>query len=193
MKKWIGLIFGGAFLAFGLYHVHSLSGVTEGGLLGLNLLLEHWFSVSPAVTNFVGSAVCYFIGWRMLGRDFILRSAVAAGSFSLCYWIFERFPHIYPGLYELPLLAALLGAVFVGVGTGICVRCGGAVCGDDSLAMAVSQKLGVKIEYCYMVSDLLVLGLSLSYIPLQRIAYSLVTVVLSSKLVGVTQRLGKQK
>ena len=193
MKKWIGLVFGGAFLAFGLYHVHSLSGVTEGGLLGLNLLLEHWFSISPAVTNFVGSAVCYFIGWKMLGKDFILRSAVAAVSFSLSYRIFEQFPPIYPGLYELPLLAALLGAVFVGVGTGICVRCGGAVCGDDSLAMAVSQKLGIKIEYCYMVSDFLVLGLSLTYIPLKRIIYSLVTVVLSSKLVGITQRLGKKK
>ena len=30
----------GAFVAFGLYQVHSLSGVTEGGVLGLNLLLE---------------------------------------------------------------------------------------------------------------------------------------------------------
>ena len=193
MKKWLGLIFGGAFLAFGLYHVHSLSGVTEGGLLGLNLLLEYWFHVSPAVTNFVFSAICYFIGWRTLGKDFILHSAVAAVSFSLCYRIFEQFPHIYPGLYELPLLAALLGAVFVGVGTGICVRCGGAVCGDDALAMCVSQKLGVKIEYAYMVSDFLVLGLSLSYIPLRRIVYSLLTVILSSKLVGITQRLGKKK
>ena len=187
-KEWLGLIFGGVFLAFGLYHVHSLSGVTEGGLLGLNLLLEHWFSVTPAVTNFVFSAICYFIGWRMLGKDFILRSAVAAVAFSLSYRIFEQFPYIYPGLYEMPLLAALLGAVFVGVGTGVCVRCGGAVCGDDALAMAISRKLGIKVEYCYMVSDLLVLGLSLSYIPLKRIAFSLLTVFLSSKLVGIVER-----
>ena len=190
MKKWVGLVFGGMFQAFGLYHIHSLSGVTEGGLLGLNLLLEHWFSISPSVTNFVLSVICYLIGWRMLGKDFILRSAVAAGSFSISYRIFELFPRIYPGLYELPLLAALLGAVFVGVGTGVSVRCGGAVCGDDALAMAISQKLKIKIEYPYMVSDLLVLGLSLSYIPLKRIIYSLLTVFLSSKLVGVTQRLG---
>ena len=193
MKNWFGLVFGGVFLAFGLYHVHSLSGVTEGGLLGLNLLLERWFAISPAVTNFVFSAICYFVGWKMLGKGFILRSAVAAAAFSVSYRIFEQFPYIYPGLYEMPLLAALLGAVFVGVGTGVCVRCGGAVCGDDALAMAISQKLKIKIEYCYMVSDFLVLGLSLSYIPLRRIVYSLLTVILSSKLVGITQRLGKKK
>ena len=72
----------GVFLAFGLYNVHSLSGVTEGGILGLNLLLEYWFNISPAVTNFVFSAICYFIGWRTLGRKFIIYSAVAAASFS---------------------------------------------------------------------------------------------------------------
>ena len=192
VKTVAGLVFGGVFLAFGLYHVHSLSGVTEGGLLGLNLLLEHWFNITPAITNFVFSAICYFIGFRMLGKDFILRSAVAAVSFSVSYRIFEQFDHLIPQLYNMPLVAALLGAVFVGVGTGVCVRCGGAVCGDDALAMCISRKLKVKIEYAYMVSDLLVLGLSLSYIPLKRIAYSLLTVFLSSKLVGLTERLGKK-
>ena len=38
LKSCIVLILSSAFLAFGLYHVHSLSGVTEGGALGLNLL-----------------------------------------------------------------------------------------------------------------------------------------------------------
>ena len=29
--------FSSAFLAFGLYHVHSVSGITEGGVLGMTL------------------------------------------------------------------------------------------------------------------------------------------------------------
>lgn len=188
LKNCLWLLFGGAFLAFGLYNVHALSGVTEGGLLGLNLLLEHWLHISPAVTNFVLSAVCYFIGWRMLGREFIVYSAIAAGGFSVAYKIFELFDPLWPELSGIPLAAALLGAVFVGVGTGICVRFGGAVCGDDALAMCISRKLGIKIEWVYLVSDLTVLGLSLTYIPVQRIVYSLLTVLLSSRLVGLVER-----
>ena len=184
--------FSSAFQAFGMYHIHALADVTEGGVLGLTLLLEYCFSISPAISGAILNGVCFLIGWRMLGRKFILYSAVAAVSFSFSYRIFEQFGYLFPGLYEMPLLAALLGAVFVGVGTGICVRCGGAVCGDDALAMCVSQKLGIKIEYAYMVSDLLVLGLSLSYIPLKRIIYSLLTVFLSSKLVGITERVAKK-
>ena len=62
---------GGGLLAFGLYNVHSLAGVTESGILGMTLLLQHWFHISPAWSGLVMNAICYFIGWRTLGREFI--------------------------------------------------------------------------------------------------------------------------
>ena len=64
-------LLGSMILAFGLYHIHSLSGVTEGGILGLTLLLEHWFDISPAVSGLILNTLCYLIGWRVLGADFI--------------------------------------------------------------------------------------------------------------------------
>lgn len=193
LKSCIVLILSSAFLAFGLYHVHSLSGVTEGGALGLNLLLEYWFKISPSITNLVVNVVAYFIGWKLLGRKFIIYSAVAAVSFSVFYRIFECFPHIYPDLYKMPLVAAIIGAVFVGVGTGIAIRLGGAVCGDDAIAMSISHVTGLKIEWVYLISDVTILGLSLTYIPLARIMYSLLTVVLSGQIIGFIQRIGKKK
>lgn len=193
LKSCIIAIFSSIFLAFGLYHVHSLSGVTEGGVLGLNLLLEYWFHISPSVTNFVVSAICYFLGWRLLGRVFIIYSAVAATSFSISYRIFEQFDPLWPELYEMPLLAAVIGAVFVGVGTGICVRIGGAICGDDALAMCISHVTHMKVEKVYLISDTIVLLLSLSYIPLSRIAYSFLTVILSGQIIGLIQRISLPK
>ena len=62
----------------------------------------------------------------------------------------------------MPLVAAILGAVFVGIGTGICVRIGGAICGDDALAMSISHITRLRIEWVYLISDLTVLGLSLT-------------------------------
>ncbi len=183
----------GIFLAFGLYNVHSLSGVTEGGILGLNLLLEYWFDISPAVTNFVFSAICYFIGWRTLGKEFIVYSAVAAASFSIAYGVFERFEPMWPQLYDMPLLAAFLGAVFVGVGTGVAVRAGGAPCGDDALAMSISSAFGIKVQWAYLITDITVLALSLTYIPLARIVYSLITVVLSGQVIGLIQKISIKK
>lgn len=193
LKSCLILIASSIFLAFGLYHVHSFSGVTEGGVLGLNLLLEYWFHISPAITNFIVSTICYLLGWKIIGRVFIIYSFVAAGAFSVAYRIIEQFEPLWPQLYEKPLLASIIGAVFVGVGTGICVRIGGAVCGDDALAMSISHVLHVKIERVYMVSDLIILGLSTTYIPLSRIGYSLLTVFLSGQIIGWIQRVDLKK
>jgi uncharacterized membrane-anchored protein YitT (DUF2179 family) len=88
------------------------------------------------------------------------------------------------------VVAALLGAVFVGVGCGLCVRAGGAPTGDDALAMGLSKGLKLPIERVYLITDLTVLGLSLSYLPLSRIACSLLSVMLSGKIIGVIQRWG---
>ena len=181
-------LLGSAILAFGLYHIHSFSGVTEGGQLGLVLLLQHWFHISPAISTAVINVICYSIGWKTLGKIFIIRSAVATGGFSLIYWIIQQFPPLWPNLAEYPLVAALAGAVFVGVGCGLCVRVGGAACGDDGLAMSISSKLNIKIEYVYFFFDFTILSASLSYIPLRRILYSLLTVMVSSKIVGLVQR-----
>jgi uncharacterized membrane-anchored protein YitT (DUF2179 family) len=178
-----------AFLAFGLYHVHSLSGVTEGGVIGLNLLLDHWFAISPAVTNFVANVICYLLGWKLLGRTFIMYSAVATVSFSVFYAILEQFEHLWPQFADMPLLAALIGALFVGIGCGFCVKVGGAVSGDDALAMCISHVLHIGVEKAYLITDLSVLALSMTYIPLRRIGYSLLTVILSGQIIGWIQRI----
>jgi uncharacterized membrane-anchored protein YitT (DUF2179 family) len=183
----LGLL-GSAILAFGLYHIHSFSAVTEGGQLGLVLLLQYWFHISPAISTAVVNVICYWIGWKALGKSFIAHSAVATGGFSLIYWICQQFPPLWPDLANYPLAAAVLGACFVGLGCGLCVRVGGAACGDDGLAMSISDKLNIKIEHVYFFFDFTILTLSLTYIPIGRILYSLVTVMISSKIVGLVQR-----
>ena len=74
-----------AFQAFGMYNIHALADITEGGVLGATLLLEHWFGVSPALSSFVMNALCFLLGWRVLGKSFIAYSLIAACGYSLGY------------------------------------------------------------------------------------------------------------
>lgn len=191
LKKCAITLLGSFILAFGLYHVHSISGVTEGGVLGATLLLEHWTGISPALTGGIMNVLCYVLGWKLLGKEFIAYSALATVGFSGMYKICEQFPHLWPGLADMPLVAALVGALFVGVGAGLCVRIGGAPSGDDALAMSISHATGWKIQWVYLMSDLIVLVMSLSYIPVRRIGYSLFTVLLSGQLIGFVQNFNR--
>ena len=183
-------LLGSAILAFGLCHVHAYSGVTEGGVLGLTLLLHHWLGVSPSVSGLILNAACYLFGYKALGRPFVFYSVVAGGGFSLFYALFEQLPPVFPPLAGAPLPAAIIGALFVGIGVGLSVRAGGAPGGDDALAMALSQVLRQPIERIYLASDLIVLLLSASYLPLSNLACSLLTVLLSGRLIGLVQRAG---
>ena len=95
-----------------------------------------------------------------------------------------------PNLSAQPLLAALLGGAFVGVGVGMVVRQGGSSGGDDALALVIAQKTGWRLSRAYLFTDLTVLGLSLTYIAPLRIVWSLVTVTVSSLLIDFVKTVG---
>ena len=187
------LLVGSIIQAIGIYNVHSLSNVTEGGVLGLTLLIQHWFQISPAISSLILNLICYAIGWRTLGKDFIGYSLISICIYSVTYGILEQFPPFWPEIVQYPLVAAIIGALFIGIGAGLCVRAGGATAGDDALAMSFSHIFKWPIERIYLISDLTVLLLSLSYIPMQRIAYSLLTVVLSGQIIGLIQKINLHK
>ena len=189
LRACLECLLGSAILSFGLYNIHAFSGVTEGGLLGFTLLTHHWLHISPSVSGFILNFLCYFIGWRTLGRSFLIYSMIAGGGFSVFYAVFEQFPPVWPGIAAHPLLAAVVGAVFVGVGVGYSIRAGGAPGGDDALSMALSSLLTQPIERIYLAMDIVVLLLSLSYLPVKNIACSFLSVILSGKIVGLVSRI----
>lgn len=181
--------FSSAFQAFGMYNIHAISNLTEGGVLGATLLIEHFLHISPSISGFLMNSVLFIFGWKTLGKEFIGYSIVASIGFSVGYGICELFPPLWPEIVNHPLLASILGAIFIGIGAGICVRAGGATSGDDALAMSLTSltKGKLKIQWIYLTSDLIVLLLSLSYIPFKKISYSLLTVIISGQMIGFIQ------
>ncbi len=190
-KRVFTLLLGAFILAFGLYNIHSRCAITEGGILGATLLLQHHFGISPGISGIVMDLTCYAIGFGLLGKAFLVNAVVASCGFSLFYNLLECFPPLLPDLSALPLVAAVAGACFVGVGVGLVVRLGGAAGGDDALALVIQHLTKCRISTAYLVTDITVLTLSLSYIPVQKILYSLVTVMVSSFIIDKIQRYKK--
>ncbi|MEG1686997.1 MAG: YitT family protein [Angelakisella sp.] len=178
------LMVGAAILAFGLFNVHSRSGITEGGVLGMTLLLHHWLGISPGISGPIMDALCYLLGYKLLGKAFLKYALVTSASFAVFYNLFEAIGPVLPSLAGLPLLAAVAGGLFVGVGVGLVVRAGGASGGDDALALVITKLFHCNIGKAYLATDLTVLLLSLSYVPFSKIGYSLITVTLSSWIIG---------
>lgn len=186
------ILLGACILSFGLYNIHERTQVTEGGVLGMTLFLQHWFGISPSITSPIMDIACYLLAWRFLGNTFAKYALTASVAFACSHALWEQFPPLLPDLSAYPAAAALAGALFVGVGVGLVVRIGGACGGDDALALAMSHVSKWPIARCYLLTDLTVLALSLSYIPFSRIVYSLITVTLSSYPIGWVQKAGSR-
>ena len=74
----VGLILLGAMIAtFGIHNIHQQTGITEGGVIGLMLFVEHWLGVSPAFITPVLDLSCYLLAFKYLGGGFIKISATS--------------------------------------------------------------------------------------------------------------------
>lgn len=178
------IVLGCAIMAFGVINVHEPSQITEGGVLGLSLLLKKVFGLNLSYASPVLDGLCYALGFSMLGKRFLKKSAVATVAFSVLYAVFNRMGPVLPNLYDAPFIAAIAGGIFIGCGCGIAVTAGGCAGGDDALAMVISKKLKWPISRAYLFTDFVVLGLSLSYIAPSRLIFSFMTTVVSSYLIG---------
>ena len=183
IKKILFIILGAMISTFGIYNIHERVNITEGGIIGLMLLIEHWLKISPAYITPVLDLSCYVLAYKYLGNAFIKTSIISTLISSLFYKLWELFPPILPDLSGYPLLAAILGGMFVGGGVGLIVRQGGSAGGDDALALTLSHVFSWRLSFCYLFTDVTVLLLSLSYIPIKQIVYSLITVNVSSYLI----------
>ena len=182
-KKVLLLLLGAMICSFGIHNIHQRTNITEGGIIGLMLLIEHWFHISPAYITPLLDIACYALAFRFLGAAFIKLSIVATLFIAGFYKIWELFPPMLPDLSAYPVIAAISGGVFVGVGVGLIVREGGSSGGEDALALTFSHALRWKLSRSYLFTDVVVLCMSLSYIPVTRIIFSLITVTVSSQLI----------
>ena len=183
VKKILIIMLGAGICSFGIHNIHQRTNITEGGVIGLMLLIEHWLHISPAYITPILDLACYLTAFKYLGVSFIVISIISTFFVSSFYKLWELFPFMLPDLSSKPLLAAILGGIFVGVGVGLIVRQGGSSGGDDALALSISEAFKWKLSRAYLFTDVTVLILSLSYIPISRIVYSLITVTISSNLI----------
>lgn len=189
----ISILLGTAICSFGAYNIHQQTNITEGGVLGLILLLNHWTGIKPSILSPLLDILAYIFAFKYLGKDFLKISLVATLSLSGFFRLWEQFPPVLPNLSPYPLVAAIIGGIFIGSGCGLIILQGGGGAGDDALALTIAKITQCRISQAYLATDIVVLTLSLTYIPLNRIVFSFVTAIVSSLLIEFIQKFGHKQ
>ena len=185
IKNLLLIILGSCILAFGSFNFNYQNGVTEGGVLGLLLLIKNIFDISPSVTSLIIDLSLFAFGAKFFGKKFLILSIFSSLSFSSWYKIWESIGFVVPNLTNNMLLASILAGIGVGIGIGIIIKAGGAAGGDDVIALIGAKLTSIKINHIYMITDFIVLVLSLSYLSFKEIFFSLIAVTISGKVISL--------
>lgn len=180
---------GSSILAFGSYNFNYQNNVTEGGVLGLLLLVKNVFDISPSITNLIIDFSLFAIGSKFFGKKFLACSIFATFCFSVSYRLWESIGFLTPNFTNNMLVASVLAGIGVGigvgVGAGIVLRGGGASGGDDVIALLGNKFTPLKVQHVYMLTDAIVLLMSLVYLDFKQIFFSIIAVCISGKLISV--------
>lgn len=183
LRKIFWMMVGSMLLAFSYYHINFQNHLAEGGFVGLALLGKYTFNWSPALTVLCMDVPVFIAAWFFKGRTFIMNTAIATGVFSLTYEMCERFSPWNMNLGGNMVLAAVLSGLLTGLGAGLVLRHGGASGGDDILALFLSRITKLSIGTVFIIFDIVVLLLSLFFLPLVDTLYTILAVSIAGKVI----------
>ncbi|MRN53625.1 YitT family protein [Paenibacillus monticola] len=187
------ILFGTFLLAFAYYHINYQNHLTEGGFVGLSLLGKYVLGVSPSISILVLDIPVLLVAMLFKGKAFVCNTFVSVAAFTIFYGLMERYSGLVINLQDNLPLAALLSGVLTGLGAGLVLRGGGASGGDDILSLLISEWKGIKVGTVFILMDVIVLALSLFYMPLKETLYTVIAVVVAGYVITLTTSLGKPK
>lgn len=174
--------------AFSLDLVSIPSGLADGGLSGITLIIRHFFHINLGISTLFLNIPLILIGLCYLGKRMMAYTIYGTICLSLFLIIWSQQALIQPlPLRNDLLLSSLVAGVLSGLGIGLVFRYNGTTGGSDIIARVGQRSFGFSSGKGILIIDYVVLGLSLSYLDLYHIAYSLIVSFVLSKVIDMVQ------
>lgn len=180
----IGL--GCAALAFSLVFFNIANHFADGGISGITLIIRALFHFDPAYSTILINVPLLAIGYRYLGKQSLIYTVYGTVMLSVFLWIWQRVPIAIDLRGDL-LLAALAAGITGGFGSGLIYRYGGTTGGTDIVARILERFLGVPMGQSLLWLDVIILLISLVYINVPHMAYTLIYSFIMTRIVNFTQ------
>ena len=173
-------------MGFGINAFNLANNLAEGGVTGIAILLKLALDWDPGIVTLLINIPLFLIGAKILGRAALSYTIFGTVCLSVFLWLFGRFRYPMDDL----LLASLFAGVSVGAGLGIIFRYGGTTGGIDIIARIIQKYLGWKMGRTMLMADAGVLAISLVYLSIQQIMYTMVAVFVGSHIIDFMQEVG---
>ena len=150
-------IAGSILYAAGIYTFAKYARFAPGGISGLALILNYLTGLPVGITNLVLNVPLALISYKVVGREFLLRTARSMAVSTIFLDII--FP-LFPAYQGQRIMAALYSGVFLGAGMALFYMRGSSSGGIDFIAMVVKKKRPYfSLGVITMVIDVVIIAL----------------------------------
>lgn len=177
--EYLLLTIGSITTAFALEQFLIPNTILDGGINGISIIIYKLTNIPLSLLVIIINIPFIYIGYKNLGKRFLIRTIYSMLVFSLFLSFFE----LFSPLTEEMLLATVFGGAILGVGVGLIIRSGGCNDGTESVAIVISKKTSLSVGQIVLVFNMIIYVVAGFIFGFDRAMYSLLTYVITFKVI----------
>lgn len=155
--------------------------IAPGGITGIATVLNYLFQWPVGTVSLILNIPLFLIGYKAMGKGFVIRSLVATVLLSLFIDLLPLKP-----MTDDPLLGSIFGGVLLGIGLGFVLKGGATTGGTDMAARVVHNHIPyLSVGLILFAIDCLVVILAGFQIEVKYALYAFICLYVSSKMIDV--------
>ncbi|WP_414897985.1 YitT family protein [Rhodovulum sp. YEN HP10] len=179
-----GLVFGTLLVALSVSLLKS-AGLVTGQIAGLSLVGAYATGLGFGPVFFVLNLPFYWLGYRRMGRAFVLKTFAAVALLSV---FSELLPHVLAIGPVHPLAASLLAGVTAGAGLLALFRHGASLGGVGIMALWLQDSRGIRAGWVQLGFDTVVFALAFAVIPPLTVLWSMAGAAVLNLIIATNHR-----
>ncbi len=181
IEKYLIIFIGAVIAAVGLEIFLIPNNIIDGGIVGVSIITSILTDLPMGLFTFLFNIPFLFIGYKQIGKTFVITSLFAITSFSIFTFIF----HPVPGLTDDILLATVFGGIILGAGVGLILRYGGSIDGTEIIAIILTKGSMFSIGQIVLICNVIIFSFAAFVLGWDRALYSMLAYFLAHKTIDI--------
>ncbi|MBQ9871887.1 MAG: YitT family protein [Eubacterium sp.] len=157
--------------------------ILDGGVVGISIMLNTLLKIPLGLLTFLLNIPFLIVGFRKIGKRFIIKSGYAMVVFSIFLQIFAPLKNVT----EDYLLAVSFGGVILGIGVGMVIKFGGCLDGTETVAILLNRKFKFPVGQTVLIFNIVIFAVAGFFFGFDRAMYSLLTYFITSKVLDIVE------
>ncbi|WP_099468689.1 YitT family protein [Konateibacter massiliensis] len=181
VKKYVLILVGCLIAAVGLELFLIPNNIIDGGVVGISIIAHYLTGIPLGVFTFILNLPFLALGYKQIGKTFVITSLYSNAVFSIFTLIF----HPIPGFTSDTLLATIFGGIILGAGIGLILRYGGSLDGTEIVAIIICKGASLSIGQVVMFFNIFIFSGAALVLGWDRALYSMLTYFVAHKAMDV--------